>query len=78
MKFIVAIFIFALALAPVLSVQPKTWPGSYSHYQLPNDRVGALLLAWNADPQPSNPTINPDDSWWCLGNPQLPMCQHTQ
>ena len=73
MKTIIAVFIVALVLAPVLSVQPKTWPGSYAHWQMPESRAEAVLVAWNdAPPQPK-----PMDGWTCFFHPVMCGCPPT-
>ena len=67
MKTITAVFILALILAPVANFNPVTWGGQYAHWQLPDNRVEASLLALNDDP----PKPKPDDTTFCQWNPFL-------
>ena len=70
MKIIIVLFVVALVLAPVLNVNPQTWPGSYAHWHPSDSRVEALMLAWNdAPPQPQ-----PLDGWTCIWHPTLCGC----
>ena len=76
MRTVIAVFILALVFAPIASVYPQTWPGSYAHWQLPETPAEAWLLASTTEPPPQKPS--PDDSWWCLGYPRgWPGCPNT-
>lgn len=66
MRTIVAVFIIALVLAPVLNFAPHTWPGSYAKWMPPETPGEAAYIAWNTDPPPQ-----PNDRWFCLGHPLL-------
>ena len=72
MRTVIAVFIIALVIAPVLSMQPAphrtTWGGKYAHWHPSDAQREAMWIAYADAPPP-----RPADSWWCI--PWSPLCK---
>ena len=64
MKTVIAVFIVALVIAPVLNMQPapqRTVYAGWAHYTPSDNQWEGLYVAWNDAPPPQ-----PNDSWRCI------------
>ena len=76
MKLVVAVFVLALVLAPVASLQPQSqyqcrWPGTYAHWHPSDNQWEGLYIAWNDAPPPRPADQNnciPWNPWLCKGD----------
>ena len=75
MKTVIAVFVIALVLAPMLSIQPtpqRTGNAAWAHWHASDSQWEAIYVAYNAGPPPPQPNDSrnciPWNPWLCKGD----------